>query len=66
VVKPSINRGTVWSDKEVKALIATWGESNVQEELDGAVRNQAIYQRISCTNKVLNVTGSSAALKLKI
>ena len=29
-----MNRGTVWSDKEVKALIAIWGESNVQEELD--------------------------------
>ena len=42
-----MNRGTVWSDKEVKALIAIWGESNVQEELDGAVRNQAIYQRIA-------------------
>jgi hypothetical protein len=36
-----------WHYKEVKALIATWGESNVQEELDGAVRNQAIYQRIA-------------------
>ena len=42
-----MNRGTVWSDKEVKALIAIWGESNVQEELDGAVRNQAICQRIA-------------------
>ena len=42
-----MNRGTVWSDKEVKALIAIWGESSVQEELDGAVRNQAIYQRIA-------------------
>ena len=42
-----MNRGTVWSDKEVQALIAIWGESNVQEELDGAVRNQAIFQRIA-------------------
>ena len=42
-----MNRGTVWSDKEVKALIAIWGESSVQEEPDGAVRNQAIYQRIA-------------------
>lgn len=44
-VKPSVNRGTVWSDKEVKSLVAMWGESNVQEELDGAVRNRAIYQQ---------------------
>ena len=42
-----MNCGTVWSDKEVKALIAIWGESNVQGELDGAVRNQAICQRIA-------------------
>ena len=42
-----MNRGTVWSDKEVQALIAIWGESSVQEELDGAARNQAVYQRIA-------------------
>ena len=42
-----MNHGTVWSDKEVQAFIAIWGESNVQEELDGAVRNQAIFQRIA-------------------
>ena len=41
------NRGSVWADKEVKALIAIWGEGNVQEELDGAVRNKVVYQNIS-------------------
>ena len=39
-----MNRGTVWSDREVQAI---WGESNMQEELDGAVRNKAIFQRIA-------------------
>ena len=34
------NRGAAWSDTEVKALIAIWGEGNVQEELDGAIRNK--------------------------
>ncbi len=34
------SRGAVWSDKEVKALIEIWGESDIQEELDGAVRNK--------------------------
>ena len=38
------NRGAVWSDQEVKAI---WGESNVQEELDGAVRNKVVFQNIS-------------------
>ena len=37
------NMSCVWSDVEVKALITTWGESKVQEELDGAVRNKTIF-----------------------
>ena len=41
------NRGTPCSDEEVRALIAIWGESNVQEELDGAVRNKVVFQDIS-------------------
>ena len=41
------NRGTPWSDEEVRALIAIWGETNVQEELDGAVRNKVVFQDIS-------------------
>ena len=41
------NRGTVWADKEVKALLAIWGDSKIQEELDGAVRNKAIFERIA-------------------
>ena len=36
------NSGTVWVDKEVKAPLAIWGDSKIQEELDGAVRNKAI------------------------
>ena len=43
----STNRGALWSDCEVRALIAVWGESNVQEELDGAVRNKVIFVAIS-------------------
>ena len=42
-----MNRGTVWTDKEVRALIAIWGESTTQEELDGTVRIKAVYQRIA-------------------
>ena len=43
----STSRGSLWSDEEVRALIAIWGEANVQEELDGAVRNKVVYQDIS-------------------
>ena len=42
-----INRGTTWTDREVKALLAIWGDSKIQEELDGAVRNQVVFQHIS-------------------
>ena len=41
------SRGTSWTDKEIKALINIWGEDNIQEELDGAVRNSVIYSSIS-------------------
>ena len=41
------NRGCAWSDDEVKALLAVWGEGNIQEELDGAVRNKTVFVNIS-------------------
>lgn len=37
----------VWSDSEVKALLAVWSNSKIQQELDGAVRNKIIYEKIS-------------------
>ena len=54
---------------EVRALIAIWGEDKIQEELDGAVRNQAIFDSIArkmqqkgydrdwqqCRNKIKNL-----------
>ena len=40
-------RGTIWTDREIKALIALWGEGNVQDELDGAVRNKVVYEKIA-------------------
>ena len=45
--KMSTNRSALWSDCEVRALIAVWGESNVQEEFDGAVRNKVVFVAIS-------------------
>ena len=40
-------RGTILTDREIKALIALWGEGNVQDELDGAVRNKVVYEKIA-------------------
>ncbi|XP_064400478.1 uncharacterized protein LOC135346698 [Halichondria panicea] len=42
-----MNRGTYWSDNEMKALIAIWGASDLQQQLDGAVRNKVIYEKIA-------------------
>ena len=48
-----MRKGNPWSDEEVKALINIWAETNVQEQLDGAVRNKAVLQGISkCLNEV--------------
>ena len=41
------NRGVVWADAEVRALIGFWGDSRIQAELDGAVRNKAIHEKIA-------------------
>ena len=44
--------GSLWSNEEVRALIAIWGQANVQEVLDGAVRNKVVFQDISnCKSK---------------
>jgi len=36
-----------WVEGETKALISVWGSEEVQSLLNGAVRNKAIYERIS-------------------
>ena len=60
------NRGTTWTDREVKALLSIWGDTKIQEELDGAVRNQVAYKHIAQQHKEqqgINRTGSSAVPK---
>ena len=41
------NCGISWTDNEVRVLIGLWGESDVQEELDVAVRNKVVYEEIA-------------------
>ena len=38
-----MNRGSAWSDEEIKALLSIWGDGKVQDELDGAVRNKTVF-----------------------
>ena len=70
-------RGLSWSDEEVKALISIWGDGKVQEELDGAVRNKSVFEKISrkmiemgftrdwkqCRDKVKNLKVAYKAVK---
>ena len=41
------NRGVGWTDAAVRALIGFWGDSRIQAELDGVVRNNAIHEKIA-------------------
>ena len=61
--------GSTWMDVEVRAFLAVWGEENIQQQLDGAVRNKTVYQTIArklrdlgynrdwvqCRNKIKNL-----------
>ena len=40
-------RGNLWSDSEVAALIAIWGEEEIQCQLDGTTRNKKVYRKIA-------------------
>jgi len=37
----------LWEEDEIKALIAVWGETGIQEELDGAVRNKVVFKDVA-------------------
>ena len=72
-----MNRGTIWSDDEVRALIHVWGDGKIQEELDGAKRNKPIFVTLSkrmqeqgynrdwqqCRAKIKNLKGEYRAVK---
>lgn len=60
------SRGTAWSDVEVRALIAIWGESDIQEELDGAVRNKVVFTEISEKMKEEGYTRDAEQCRNKI
>ena len=36
-----------WTSAETQALIAIWGEEEIQNALDGVVRNKTIYLKVA-------------------
>ena len=44
-------RGSLWTNDEVSALIAVWGEEEIQHQLEGVKRNIKVYQKIAARLK---------------
>ena len=40
-----------WSMDATQALIAIWGEQNIQQNLDGVTRNKTIFEKITAAMK---------------
>ena len=59
-------RGSFWEDTEVRALLSIWGESDIQEALDGAKRNKLVYQNIVVKLKALGYDRDIEQCKNKI
>ncbi|XP_060765658.1 zinc finger protein with KRAB and SCAN domains 2-like isoform X2 [Neoarius graeffei] len=55
-----------WHNKETKTLIGIWSEDEVQRELEGAVRNQKVFQKISQRMWELGYNRSPDRCRVKI
>ena len=58
--------GSRWLDEETKTLISLWGAENIQCQLDGAVRNKTIYEKLSKEMKDHGYTRDWVQCKNKI
>ena len=38
-----------WSNEATKSLLTVWGVQNIQNQLDGVVRNKVVYVRVPTT-----------------
>ncbi|XP_060752311.1 zinc finger protein with KRAB and SCAN domains 2-like isoform X2 [Tachysurus vachellii] len=55
-----------WQNKETKTLIGIWSEDGVQRELEGTVRNQKVFQKISQRMWELGYNRSPDRCRVKI
>ena len=42
-------KGRTWTERETRLLLQIWSEDRIQRQLQGAVRNNAVYQVITDT-----------------
>ena len=61
-----MGKGSPWSDEEVKALLNIRAEVNIQEQLERAVRNKAVFERISKQLKEAGYNKESPQCRAKI
>ena len=59
-------RGILWEDEEVLALIHIWGDSRIQQDLDGCSRKRPIFERIAKQLKEQGFVRSFAQVREKI
>ena len=38
-----------WSNSATSALLSVWGEQNIQDQLDGVMRNRIVYEKVSAS-----------------
>lgn len=55
-----------WSHDATRALISIWGESDVQEKLDGVKRNKDIYLNVSRKLQVMGYSWTWQQCRTKI
>ena len=55
-----------WSTEETEALLGIWGAADVQEQLDGIVRNKTIYEKITTALAVLGYERTWQQCKTKV
>lgn len=55
-----------WHNKETKTLLGIWSEDEVQRELEGTVRNQKVFQKISQRMWELGYNRSPDRCRVKI
>ena len=59
-------RGAVWVDVEVDALLGIWGEEDVQSRLDGATRNIRVFETIASRLQDLGYKRTAVQCREKI
>ena len=55
-----------WDLAETKALLGIWGDADIQNQLNGIVRNKAIYQQVATAMAELGYSRTWRHAKLPV